>query len=308
MLKFNIKTKLTLGFLVIVLFFIVINISISYIESKSDERITNANKIITSSNKLTHKITHFFSLTKGYLLITKKDKLENYKSEWVHSQLEINAPLKQLREAEIDPYVLDLIELNIKNGRETANNLIDAHNLLQIAEEERRVELERDVQVNLINLDNIHEKTKEALHHLIQQSEESYAEAVDRNKKVKTVSYISLVIALIIALTISISIANSITAPLQDLESKAGEIGSGNLDVKFDIKSKDEIGELSMTFNKMIEDLKKSTINVRELDKRVKERTLELELRNEELEKFHRLTVERELKMIDLKKKIKELE
>jgi len=44
------------------------------------------------------------------------------------------------------------------------------------------------------------------------------------------------------------------------------------------------------------------------LEKKVEERTKELQKRIEELEKFHKLTVGRELKMIELKKKIKELE
>lgn len=44
------------------------------------------------------------------------------------------------------------------------------------------------------------------------------------------------------------------------------------------------------------------------LEEKIKERTKELQERVEELEKFHKLTVGRELKMIELKKKIKELE
>jgi len=44
------------------------------------------------------------------------------------------------------------------------------------------------------------------------------------------------------------------------------------------------------------------------LEERVKERTKELQERIEELEKFHKLTVGRELKMAELKEKIKELE
>jgi len=44
------------------------------------------------------------------------------------------------------------------------------------------------------------------------------------------------------------------------------------------------------------------------LEEKVKERTIELERRIAELEKFHKLTVGRELKMIELKEKIKELE
>lgn len=46
----------------------------------------------------------------------------------------------------------------------------------------------------------------------------------------------------------------------------------------------------------------------KELDRRVRERTRELEEKVEELNKFYRLTIGREMKMIELKKKIEELE
>jgi len=43
------------------------------------------------------------------------------------------------------------------------------------------------------------------------------------------------------------------------------------------------------------------------LDEKVKEKTKELQARVEELERFHHLTVGRELKMIELKEEIKKL-
>lgn len=46
----------------------------------------------------------------------------------------------------------------------------------------------------------------------------------------------------------------------------------------------------------------------KELEKRVEERTRDLESKVEELERFNKLTVGREMRMIELKKKIKELE
>jgi response regulator RpfG family c-di-GMP phosphodiesterase len=49
------------------------------------------------------------------------------------------------------------------------------------------------------------------------------------------------------------------------------------------------------------------TIN-EELDQRVRERTKELERRNHELEQMNKAFVGRELKMVELKKRIKELE
>ncbi len=45
-----------------------------------------------------------------------------------------------------------------------------------------------------------------------------------------------------------------------------------------------------------------------ELDQRVKQRTAELEEKNKELERFNKLFVNRELRMVELKERIGELE
>jgi len=101
------------------------------------------------------------------------------------------------------------------------------------------------------------------------------------------------------------------------------------LDYRVDIRTNDEIAGLGVAFNRMAEELKKyhdtleesknvlkikvkaRTKELEELAKslegRVKERTKELEKRLGELEKFHKLTVGRELKMTKLKKELAKL-
>jgi len=110
----------------------------------------------------------------------------------------------------------------------------------------------------------------------------------------------------------------------------AKKIAKGNYAVKINIKTGDELEVLGETFNKMAGELKgqsealqeaKSTLEIKvkartselrelakSLDEKVKQRTKELQKRVEELERFHSLTVGRELKMIELKKEIKKLQ
>jgi len=108
------------------------------------------------------------------------------------------------------------------------------------------------------------------------------------------------------------------------------EIAKGNLDYRFEIKTGDEIEQLAKQFNQMTESLRKSRNEIEEardilevrvnartkelqeqakgLDEQVGVRTRELQERIDELERLHKLTVGREMKMVELKKKIQELE
>ncbi len=66
-------------------------------------------------------------------------------------------------------------------------------------------------------------------------------------------------IALISALVIGILIDRSISNPINKLKNAAIKIRNGDLGTNIDITSKDEIGELSNEFNKMAQDLHKSS-------------------------------------------------
>ncbi|MDP2864592.1 MAG: HAMP domain-containing protein [bacterium] len=127
----------------------------------------------------------------------------------------------------------------------------------------------------------------------------------------------------------TIFLSKLIVEPIRKLHKGAEIIGKGNLDYKVDIRTGDEIEQLAKEFNRMAEDLRKShaaleeaksvleikvqarTKELKELTERqeeiIKERTKDLQEKMKELEKFNRLAIGRELKMIELKEEIKEL-
>jgi len=151
-------------------------------------------------------------------------------------------------------------------------------------------------------------------------------------------------IAFIAAIILGYFISESISRPIKKLKDVAAEVGSGNLDAEVKSTSKDEIGELAASFNKMVGDLKRSkkemedynkqlekkveekTANIRkskavledynkQLETEVKKRTGDLEESKKrleekvkEFERINKLSVGRELRMIELKKRIQELE
>jgi PAS domain S-box-containing protein len=92
-----------------------------------------------------------------------------------------------------------------------------------------------------------------------------------------------------IVILLAFFIARSIANPIERLARGADIIGKGNLEHKIDIKTKDELGDLAASFNKMTEDLQETTVSRDLLLKEVEERKqAEEELKNSE-KKYHSL-------------------
>ena len=69
---------------------------------------------------------------------------------------------------------------------------------------------------------------------------------------------------LIISFFLSKAIALHISGPIDKLSSQTGGIASGDLDIRTEILSKDEIGELSQSINKMADRIKENNKNMHE--------------------------------------------
>ena len=121
-----------------------------------------------------------------------------------------------------------------------------------------------------------------------------------------------MLLSLVLAIVAGIYLSKRITKPIIGLRDAAIKIGQGELDTKIDVKSRDEIGELAGAFRQMMDDLKKSRAKLeqysKDLERQVANRTKELQAKMEDLERFNKLAVGRELRMVELKKRIKELE
>jgi signal transduction histidine kinase/CheY-like chemotaxis protein/HPt (histidine-containing phosphotransfer) domain-containing protein len=81
-----------------------------------------------------------------------------------------------------------------------------------------------------------------------------------------TISFIIFCLCLIVGLLIS----KSISSPIVKLTKVTEAIAGGDLSQKIDLKSKDEIGQLASSFNKMVKEIKRNRINLGKQNKKLK--------------------------------------
>jgi len=142
--------------------------------------------------------------------------------------------------------------------------------------------------------------------------------------------YFFVVLAvLFLAGAILLVLIQNIIKPIREITANCDRLRQGDFKARIEIDQKNEIGELAKTFNSMIASLRDYRQNLEEskqvleirvaartreleeladnLEKQVQERTESLRGKMTELERFNRLAVDRELKMIELKKELEQL-
>ena len=111
----------------------------------------------------------------------------------------------------------------------------------------------------------------------LKEAEMKTKEAIDDTIRMTLFSAIGVIC---LALGSGLFISYSISKPIIELKDAAVEIGKGRLSTEIDIRSKDEIGELAVSFNNMVSELKeldKLKIDRSDLEGIVQKRTVEME-------------------------------
>lgn len=97
----------------------------------------------------------------------------------------------------------------------------------------------------------------------------------------------TLIAIICISTILGLFIHRLVTKPVKQLVNATEKVGLGNLDVELSQKTGDEIGMLSMSFNHMVQDLKKANQEIQswnlELEKKIEERTRKLRMAREQL-------------------------
>ncbi|QQR83215.1 SpoIIE family protein phosphatase [Candidatus Peregrinibacteria bacterium] len=105
----------------------------------------------------------------------------------------------------------------------------------------------------------------------------TYQALAERIRTTRNSMIILAALGILITLAVGQIIAGQITKPIKTLTQGALKIGKGDLDTHIDVNTKNEMGQLAQTFNRMAADLKNSTDQLVEKEKL----TRELELAGE---------------------------
>jgi len=126
------------------------------------------------------------------------------------------------------------------------------------------------------DLEDYTHRRRSELDKALANSNRTVSSAMERTQNITDYSRqlvtIFTIIALVLALGSGFIISRSIYIPLQKLKAAAAETGKGNLDTKVGIKSTDEIGQVAASFDKMIDDLKKTTTSIDNLSREITDR------------------------------------
>ncbi len=209
-------------------------------------------EIIVSLEYLVFELGHH---EKEVLYQDKGMKTVHY-DEIITTYDSINALVKELKLSQGDADVISSILAHHKTG-------LDSFMKTRTEYEEAISEMRQEKTIKISEMRKIVEEIQEG---------ESYGERSGLNYLAKvqgdkttyqmnilnTANLIGGIFVLLAALVIGLYIPYSISKPLANLNRTANEIGKGNLDAKIETKSKDEIGELAASFNKMTQDLRVS--------------------------------------------------
>ncbi len=146
-------------------------------------------------------------------------------------------------------------------------------------------------------------KSQKVLSNATQLKKQITDELFSIQKYTNWISITLIMTAALLALLIEFLISRSITSPIKDLMRGTEMISSGNLEFRLKTDRSDEIGQLSRSFDQMINNLKTIMVSHDELERRVEERTAELAASNRQLnsEIEERKHAEEDLKTAELR-------
>lgn len=130
----------------------------------------------------------------------------------------------------------------------------------------------------------------------------SETEVTISNIKIE-IAFVFIIVTTIVVFA-SVVFSRRIVYPLKDIIEGINKIKNGLMDTVIRVKTDDEFRDVAESFNSLMSNLRYQQLVLEKTKSNLETRASELQQKMMELEKFSRLTVGRELKMIELKNDI----
>ena len=270
----KIKKKLFLGFLVISTFIGIIGvISIFEFENSVEQLISldeSIKKLNKSQNLLSYAVNikyydevltqsaRNYAFTENEIWKLRYFEIEPLLSQELAIALDLGSIIEKEFFVQVDEANNKLVEMELNAINQVQNGNTDF--AISILESKEYWEYKKNYHNSLTKY--LESRNLEYTTLMIESTNEvdsSINLALDKTISGKLIIGASVVIVIIGSMIIGFLISKSIVHPIKKLQTISKQIINGNLDIKTEIYSKDEIGELSQSFDYMIEHLKKTT-------------------------------------------------
>ena len=265
---FSVSTKLLLGFSLSLLIIIIILINIylgSVNVTKSVDMIIHIHKVIKNIDDIETKLIDMETGQRGFIITGDYNYLDPYYNSL--GVLENNLSfLKNL--VSYNPDQVERIETLEELIKEKAAEMNETINL----REQKGFEAARKIVMldkGKILMDEIRAVLSDIESEEVKKMAETTTTPYQTIKKTRIKILILISLGILISLINSLIISVSITEPLKKLKKGILKVGDGILDYKNNISGKDEIAQLSQTFEDVINRLKTTMASKEELEKEI---------------------------------------
>ena len=270
----NIKTRLFLGFLIIGIFIGVIGtISIFQIDNTLNQLIVVDKSIKTlheSQNLLSYAINikyydevltqaaRNYAFTENEKWKLQYNEIEPLLSKELSIVLLLGTNIEKEFFMEVGEANDNLVEMELKAIKFVESK--DSESAITILESEKYWEHKKKYQNSLTKY--LESRNLEYTTLMIESTKEvdtSIETSFENTNSWRITMIVTIITIIVGALVLGFVISKSIINPIKKLQNISSQVVQGNLDVKSKINSNDEMGQLSNSFDTMIEHLKKNT-------------------------------------------------
>ncbi|HHU22621.1 MAG TPA: methyl-accepting chemotaxis protein, partial [Clostridiales bacterium] len=278
MKNFKIRTRMIIGFAVVIIISVIaifigiqglltVNDSYNFSYTDSVDALKSAEGISSGFWKM---YTHVYAVLVSSTQEDKDFNLEEIKI----ARADIIENIKLYREIfthydeseiEQEKALLDLVEDSFTSFDAAVTEVLESSNA------------QKGININKIKesvnigseIDQIGREMETRINDLVEYNNQYAREQISANGKVadQVVLIVSIgaVVALVVGIFVSWSISKNMSRRLKNLAKDANEVASGDVDISFNVKYNDEIGDVRIAFRKMVEAIRQQAHIVQQI-------------------------------------------